>query len=460
MLNKIEMNLSENSSKNTNDSNFENFLLSEYDSISQAHFNTVNTISAFFKYYLLVISLPFPIFAFLTNLSNTQGLGALLNLLEKADLIFPIAATAIALVGLCVMIYISNLRLDAILYARNINGIRKYFYKKSGLSFDEENNIRVLPKNIFVPHYCEYSYFLFVIIAFIILDSLYFIFGWVGWDYWHYKSQGILFSKSILLLLGLILFVVCICIHYIAYRRLTDYRENNYLLCRAIGVDMDGVLNQHRQHFCKLAKKLLNKDINPDNIKKIPVRECKGLGLNIDDEFKIFNTIEYWTDLPAREEVKAVIKQIRSYLKYKIIIYTQRDWPNVDLETFSENYKNKILGQWKGKDIAKITQKWLRLNGIKYNKLIVENNYKKGNRFVDAQRGMIRFFVEDDLMKAKRLANYCDLIFLIRQPYNRKETNEENISKNWKEIGDSEVPKNVLYVDGWNDIFKYIKELN
>ena len=37
---------------------YERFVRTEYDSIAQAYFNTVNTISTFFKHYLLIVSLP------------------------------------------------------------------------------------------------------------------------------------------------------------------------------------------------------------------------------------------------------------------------------------------------------------------------------------------------------------------------------------------------------------------
>ena len=40
---------------------YEKFLLKEYDNIAQAHYNTVDTISTFFKHYLLIVSLPLPI---------------------------------------------------------------------------------------------------------------------------------------------------------------------------------------------------------------------------------------------------------------------------------------------------------------------------------------------------------------------------------------------------------------
>ena len=37
---------------------FEDFLKAEYDTISQAHFNTIQSISEFFKVYIGIVSLP------------------------------------------------------------------------------------------------------------------------------------------------------------------------------------------------------------------------------------------------------------------------------------------------------------------------------------------------------------------------------------------------------------------
>jgi hypothetical protein len=40
----------------------------------------------------------------------------------------------VALIGLCMMAYLVNLRLDGLQYARTVNGGRKYFYNHSRLS--------------------------------------------------------------------------------------------------------------------------------------------------------------------------------------------------------------------------------------------------------------------------------------------------------------------------------------
>lgn len=145
---------------------YEKFLISEYDNIAKAHFNTVNSISSFFKHYLLILSLPLPLLAAIMSLSKT-------NPFSNVPIALPFIATTIALTGLFVVGYVINLRHDAILYARTINGLRSYFTEVSGLTYREESRIRVLPRSSSMPKYFEFEYFLFVVAAFAILDSAY-----------------------------------------------------------------------------------------------------------------------------------------------------------------------------------------------------------------------------------------------------------------------------------------------
>ena len=139
------------------DTSYERFLLTEYNNIAQAHFNTVNMISTFFKHYLLIVSVPIPIFALIYR---DWGGGKGAQFLETFGLGIPIAGVLVALVGLCVMVYMANLRFDTLLYARTVNGIRRYFSGLSGLPFDEELRTRVLPRTIYQPRYFELRFFL------------------------------------------------------------------------------------------------------------------------------------------------------------------------------------------------------------------------------------------------------------------------------------------------------------
>ena len=66
------------------------------------------------------------------------------------------------------------------------------------------------------------------------------------------------------------------------------------------------------------------------------------------------------------------------------------------------------------------------------------------NRFIIAQKREIRIFVDDDLLKAKKLANICEIVFLFDQPYNRTERQS--------------LPSNLIRVGSWDEIYAYIRE--
>src|SRR5262249_40427640 len=86
----------------------DDFLLAEYSSITQAYFNTTTTIATFFRNYLVIVGLPIPILAFLlTQLSRG---GTLPAIPEDLSPFVPALACLIGVLGLCVMVFIVNLR--------------------------------------------------------------------------------------------------------------------------------------------------------------------------------------------------------------------------------------------------------------------------------------------------------------------------------------------------------------
>jgi uncharacterized HAD superfamily protein len=104
------------------------------------------------------------------------------------------------------------------------------------------------------------------------------------------------------------------------------------------------------------------------------------------------------------------------------------------------------------KVIRKITEEWLDNNTIPYDKLIVESGNVDiditlmemlySNRIISSKREQIKVFVEDDLNKAMRLADICEIVFLINQPYNQE----------------SKLAKNIIRVKSWVDIYHYIRD--
>lgn len=94
---------------------FEQFLLAEYNNIAQAHFNTRNSVASFFKNYLLIVSLPLPIIALIVGKpeiisSDTPIQNEVSNMFGT---ILPYIFVVVSIVGVLVMLYISNLHLVA-----------------------------------------------------------------------------------------------------------------------------------------------------------------------------------------------------------------------------------------------------------------------------------------------------------------------------------------------------------
>ena len=472
--------------KNRNgDASFEEFLLSEYQNIAQAHFNTISAISSFFRYYLILMALPMTLFSALLgllqreeNMVNVDFLGITLGFIF----------VCIAIVGLLVMIYIANLRMDAILYARTVNGIRKYFFDNAEIDLDTKLRIRVLPQTPSLPSYFEARFFLPVVTSFAILNSLYLFLSFV------------LFLKPLTFILkngsvnisgiikdiplwgwGIILFFL-IC-HILSYWGLARYREHSYLKSFAIGVDIDGVLGDHVQHFCNFLYNLCGKKIVPEQITSIPVHENENLNISKNEEEKIVNDPQYWIKMPCMKDAAETIKKLRNLFRLKIYLFTHRPWPTEgvkksdeikkwkravdDLLTYSSSNKHNISRRIRNfviktrmkisnqclrlRPIDVITIHWLDSNKIQYDKLVIEKGSEEvsdprgefRNRFYISRKRKLRFFVEDDHRNAVKLAYICDIVFLINQPYNQ--------SKN--------LPSNVIRVDSWNDIYRKIRNL-
>ncbi|HET9587579.1 MAG TPA: hypothetical protein VFO91_02210, partial [Anaerolineales bacterium] len=102
--------------------------------------------------------------------------------------------------------------------------------------------------------------------------------------------------------------------------------------------------------------------------------------------------------------------------------------------------------------IETITRTWLRKHDFEFDNLMVEMGSEEvadpsahvHNRFYASRMLPIKYFIEDDLIKAEKLAYICDVIFLIDQPYNQK----ENL------VG------NIIRVKDWGEIIQYMREFS
>lgn len=277
--------------------NFERFLLAEYDHISQAYFATVASISQFFQYYVLIISLPVSAAVVFGKVDTwVQYRKQILGSLRNNDLVIALVTTVIFLALWAVAGYVTNLRADSLLYARTINGIRKYFSNYSGLPLKDEFRYRILPRSTSFPAYFEPWYFGYVVITFALLNSLILFFGW-----WVYAEVNDL-SNWLAIVIG----ILGVALHLGMYRWISSYREYGYLNGHIIGVDIDGVIAKHRQQFAKILKVKMNIDIDPDKITQIPVRE--------DDEISVFHNPKYWTEMPVDADAVDAIRRLRDIL--------------------------------------------------------------------------------------------------------------------------------------------------
>ena len=473
---------------------FDNFQIEEYKNISNAHFESVKQISTFFRYYLLILAAP----VFILNVVSAAQ-GGISNFLNGGDasLYYTIVSyylIAVAIIGFFIFLYVINLRLDAVLYARAVNKVRKYFYQTSALDIKKYDQYLQLPTVSTKPKYFEMAFFVPMLFVFSILNcgliysalkikslkNVYF----GNWIYPLNKISWLDFPisySSIFFLTFLFIFL-----HIAGYVILVYFRNNHYLKSYAIGIDIDGVLNDQTKHFKFWLEKMTGKVLDIALLKEIPVSLNEQIGVSDFDEKVVFNTKEYWETLPAKDDAAKRVNDFQKRFGLKLQFFSYRDWPQYGAE------ENKIKDIIKGKEctplekneITKITKKWLKQKGID---VIMPNNifssiyYRLRNPFLSRKKAMIeignpyisdtrfwnyfrksilnrnrfqganlksfKFSIEDTPENAIKLSGLCEYVFMFDEPYN-------------SDILKYDFPKNVIRVNSWNDIYRYLKSLS
>lgn len=467
---------------------FDKFQLEEYKNISNAHFESVKQISGFFRYYLIILAAP----VFLLSLvaKKNEGIGLFLEGKEIPifyDFVFAYFLS-VAWIGYFIFIYVVNLRLDVILYARTVNKVRKYFYESSELKIEDYDKYLHLPIVSTKPKYLEKTFFAPILFLFSIINCGFLLAAFalkgIGSKYffsWPLADMPISIL-SVSILTGFF-FILHIASYYVLAKRMNNYHLKNYL----IGIDIDGVLNYQTLHFASWLKKMRGIELDITKLKEIPVSLNSGIGVNDIDEKIVFNTREYWESLPQKEGASLRVNDFQKRFGYNIVFYSYRDWPQYGAQ--EDNIKNEIKSQkltpLESGDISKITSEWLKKNDmcvslidgyISYLKYLIRinlfrrntknafielgnpyisdtrfgNNFRKKmlnrNRFQGANTNGFRFFIEDNPENAIKLSGLCDYVFMFNEPYN----------------GDSNYsfPKNVIRVNNWNEIYHHMKILS
>lgn len=445
---------------------FNKFQLAEYEFIAEAHFETIKQVTTFFRYYLIFLAAP----AIILGVVDKD-----VESLEKFFLFqFPILSKFISLffifisvIGLLLCLYIINLRMDAILYARTINGIRKYFFEnKIFTEVEYEKYFRVLTKNITQPSYLEWHLFFPVVFTFAFLDAIYLGFGLYLWPNGLFHNPIIKDFSILGHPIWAMIVIEFVLIHMFLYVYQAYYRDNLYMRSHKIGIDIDGVLNDHRTKFCDILENNENYcRLSPNEINKIPVRFIAGKNITEIDELKVFNNANYWEDMPPISDNFQALKKINKQLGYKIYIFTNRPWPDwhvLDRSGIDQEELNILKNSWNRKNMKETTIEWLRRYDIPFSKrrLIIEKGnldvsdfsfhlFKRNllltkNRYQVSRRKNFRFFVDDTPAIVRKISNFCEFVFVINQPYNLNE----------------EFPANVIRVNNWGEIYEQIKSLS
>lgn len=479
---------------NTPENSFDIFQLEEYKNISNAHFETNKQIGTFFRYFLLIASAPTLIFVWFGK--NDGFLNDLLNGIDTHRNIFiGFFLLVVSFIGLMSCFYLISLRLDSILYARAVNGIRGFFYRKK---IDFEEHYRTLPKQTNQPKYRDSHTFGILVYSIALIDAIYFATGTiiiasVGDDFFnnYLHVEPIIKNYNIWWSFGS--FAVFFISHIFYYGFISKYRRNMYLKSSIIGIDIDGVLNKHRETFCQ--KHLENMittygedpipsemTLNPDEIIRIPVNLIDNKNISVDNEFDVFNHPSYWSEqIVIKEDIGKVIKELKNSFGYKINIHSYRPWPqyeygnNLNETKINELWGIKTIDLWNNKKIRfgkksklkRLTKKWLKNAKIPFNNLFIEKssidyssrslsffgiiyNISNGqfkNRFYYTNKKPYRYFIEDTPENAIKLASTCEYVFLIEQPYNSEANFQESL------------PINVIRVKNWSEIKNIIKKL-
>ena len=207
-----------------------------------------------------------------------------------------------------------------------------------------------------------------------------------------------------------------------------------------MGIDIDGVLNDHCAKFCEVYNRLFNANLQPLQIKSIPIHDVKDLNITKEQESEVFHNIDYWMNLVPFPDTAKALNVIRNNIGCKIHIFTSRPWPQY--QELPKAKQAEYREKWKRESIASITHAWLKKNDIASDKVTIEksitikkakiplfsktgrfllrNQFFNANRFSFAAKKRYRYFIEDDISKAIKLSHLCEVVFLMDQPYNRE----------------------------------------
>ncbi|NLD47449.1 MAG: hypothetical protein GX660_09650 [Clostridiaceae bacterium] len=383
------------------------YLAKEFEVLSQAHFQTSQKTTTFFQFISVIFLAPFAIFA-VPGLEMSILLGGIL--------------LVIGFLGFCITMYLADLRFESLLYARAVNKIRLLIYSKSSTELSPTEQVSFINDNSILfaqprkPNYFDTNQFLWIVLGLGGINSFYLSY-----------SVRIILSVTMgvnltLIRFILVAFVFCL-VHLLVYFHKSNTHEKGSIYYEnVIGADIDGVISNQNAQFVKFYNLANEEKISEDDIVTLPVH--KSGKISQESEKEIFQKDEYWRTM----EVLPMARDSLSHLRdngFKIALFTLRPW---ELEEAN---------------LRDLTKRWLEDNQIQFNSLGFDN--KNTTRIDEAQSKKIKYFIEDDLIKAERLCAICKVVFLVDYRYNQTSRM---------------LPYNLIRVQNLSDVVLFISQLN
>ncbi|MFZ1805788.1 MAG: hypothetical protein WAU36_01120 [Cyclobacteriaceae bacterium] len=142
--------------------NLEEFLFKEYENISRAHFEAQKQFALFFRYYTIFFSVPIVLLALLKDSNGFMTIE-----------MFGVLLIILGIIGFLFYLVTIDLKHDAVLYARTVNGVRYYFLQ--GINNEIKRKFQSLPTIMSKPNFYNPKDPIFLIIC--LVNTVYLLLG-------------------------------------------------------------------------------------------------------------------------------------------------------------------------------------------------------------------------------------------------------------------------------------------
>lgn len=372
---------------------YKDFLNKEYDTLTDAHFRVSERTTSFFQYLLVILSAP-----------------VLLIAAEKelTQLLQGFIYCTVGVIGSLILLYLSQLRFEAILYARSVNRLRNLILQQMGDINSSNTDPHILYIQSKIPPYVDLYQFIWVYLAVSLINSLYITYG-----------SSLLLSnfQPFYVTIGLILiFMVSFILSFLMYtyigRRMSE--ERNFFENR-VGLNLSCVIDNTFIKTTNSSKEKLHKEIKTYDI----------FGVDI----KVLSSKQIWNELEFDKNFENLVSKIQQSGN-RVLLYN-----NIQKYNFSLIDCLKIKKVIRQSKIPKIIQRSL-IGSISLQKRSLHYDIHKNlSKFCEIKK--IKYFVTNDISDIKHVANICKKILF---------------------IGDQELTQyfNVIKIDTLNDIFPHL----